>query len=79
MASARQNEAAAQVNRPLPLFAHSASGPADAPWITFVPGIGNDRPFWHGQTERLAQNSRVLLFDPWGHGESPAPPENCTF
>ena len=79
MASARQNEAAAQVNRPLPLFAHSASGPADAPWITFVPGIGNDRTFWHGQTERLAQNYRVLVFDPWGHGESPAPPENCTF
>lgn len=62
-----------------PLFVHEVRGPADAAWITFVPGIGNDRSFWADQADRLADEFRVLLFDPWGHGDSPQPPEGVDF
>jgi 3-oxoadipate enol-lactonase len=63
----------------LPLYAHTMAGPNDAPWVTFVPGIGNDRTFWAEQASRLADRFRVLTFDPWGHGASPPPPPNTTF
>jgi 3-oxoadipate enol-lactonase len=63
----------------LPLFAHEVQGAAGAPWITFVPGIGNDRSFWAAQAEALSDSFRVLQFDPWGHGDSPAPPVPCSF
>ena len=73
------NGSNATTHRPLPLLSHETLGPAGAPWVTFVPGIGNDRGFWADQAARLAGSYRVLLFDPWGHGESPPPPENCHF
>jgi 3-oxoadipate enol-lactonase len=63
----------------LPLFAHEVQGPEAAPWITFVPGIGNDRSFWSVQAEALSVSFRVLSFDPWGHGDSPPPPQPCGF
>ena len=62
-----------------PPLHHQSAGKADAPWITFIPGIGNDISFWAGQAVALASDYRVLSFDPWGHGDSPAPPSPCGF
>jgi 3-oxoadipate enol-lactonase len=63
----------------LPAFDHQTAGPADGPWLTFVPGIGNDRHFWSYHARSLSDRFRVLSFDPWGHGDSPPPPEACGF
>jgi 3-oxoadipate enol-lactonase len=67
------------VSKPLPLLHHRVAGPAGAPWVTFVPGIGNDATFWQAQADALSDSVRVLTFDPWGHGDSPAPPQDCGF
>jgi len=63
----------------LPTFHHSLSGPVDAPCLTFIPGIGNDAEFWAAQAQVMTTHMRVLRFDPWGHGRSPAPPADCNF
>lgn len=63
----------------LPPLNYRVAGPADAPWLTFVPGIGNDATFWSVQADALADRFRVLTFDPWGHGASPAAPADCRF
>ena len=65
--------------KPLPTFNHLFSGPANAPCVTFIPGIGNDAEFWAEQAASLSTHFRVLRFDPWGHGQSPAPPADCNF
>lgn len=65
--------------KPLPSLRHDVAGPAQAPWLTFIPGIGNDATFWRVQAEALSDCFRVLTFDPWGHGGSPAPPADCRF
>ncbi|WP_233575745.1 alpha/beta fold hydrolase [Noviherbaspirillum saxi] len=51
----------------------------DRPWVTFIPGIGNDATFWQSQADALAHDFRILMFDPWGHGSSPPPPPECGF
>ena len=61
-----------------PLTSH-VSGQADGPWLTFIPGIGNDATFWQAQAEALGRRFRVFSFDPWGHGDSPQPPADCGF
>ncbi|MBS7663605.1 alpha/beta fold hydrolase [Pseudomonas lalucatii] len=63
----------------LPTFHHEITGKAGAPWLTFIPGIGNDADFWADQAKALSQHFRVLRFDPWGHGRSPEPPHDCRF
>jgi 3-oxoadipate enol-lactonase len=63
----------------LPKLHAKLRGPAGAPLVTFVPGIGNDSSFWADQAARLASDFQVLTFDPWGHGDSPPPPEDCRF
>lgn len=63
----------------LPIFHHLTAGPAGAPWITFIPGIGNDASFWRHQAAALSARYQVLCFDPWGHGDSPPPPPGCRF
>jgi 3-oxoadipate enol-lactonase len=65
--------------RLLPPFAAKILGKPGLPWVTFVPGIGNDSGFWANQAERLTDKFRVLTFDPWGHGDSRSPPEDCRF
>lgn len=46
----------------------------DGPWVTFVPGIGNDATFWATQASHLGTRHRTLRFDPWGCAASgPAP------
>ena len=63
----------------LPLFNYRTEGPADGDWLTFVPGIGNDMSFWADHAHALSGRFRTLVFDPWGHGASPPPPEPCQF
>lgn len=63
----------------LPPLHYQLDGPAGAPWLTFIPGIGNDASFWRVQAAALAPRYRVLVFDPWGHGDSPPPPQGCGF
>ena len=63
----------------LPSLHHSVIGHPDRPWVTFIPGIGNDATFWQTQAEALSNDFRVLSFDPWGHGSSPPPPPDCGF
>ncbi|RJG24143.1 alpha/beta fold hydrolase [Massilia cavernae] len=63
----------------LPPLSHHVTGKAGAPWLTFIPGIGNDATFWSAQAAHLAGNFQVLTFDPWGHGASPPPPAGCRF
>lgn len=79
MRNVQQSSATAPIGGALPLFAHEVRGVAGGPWVTCVPGIGNDRSFWQDQADVLARDYQVLLFDPWGHGDSPLPPEPCTF
>lgn len=79
MRDVQQTSAAAPVSGGLPLFAYEVHGRTGAPWVTFVPGIGNDRTFWRDQAAQLTPRFQVLLFDPWGHGDSPPPPATCTF
>ena len=66
-------------NTILPPLNHQITGPSGAPWLTFIPGIGNDASFWRAQAEALSDHFRVLSFDPWGHAASPAPPQDCGF
>jgi 3-oxoadipate enol-lactonase len=63
----------------LPTFHTVIKGPEGAPWLTFIPGIGNDASFWAQQADALSRDFRVLCFDPWGHGDSPLPPADCRF
>lgn len=65
--------------RKLPKLSAAHHGPQGAPWVTFVPGIGNDSAFWRDQADQFADRFQVLTFDPWGHGSSPPPPEPCGF
>lgn len=65
--------------KPLPHLHHVISGRPDRPWLTFIPGIGNDATFWQTQADALSDEFRVLAFDPWGHGSSPLPSPECTF
>lgn len=68
-----------QEQRTLPALYHRTWGKPDGPWVTFIPGIGNDHSFWQAQADALSQSHRVLVFDPWGHGLSPEPPSPCSF
>lgn len=63
----------------LPNLHHTVVGTPGRPWITFIPGIGNDATFWQAQADVLARDFQILSFDPWGHGSSPLPPSGCGF
>jgi 3-oxoadipate enol-lactonase len=62
----------------LPHLESIVAGPDGAPWVTFIPGIGNDASFWQRQATGLSDECRTLRFDPWGCGASDAPPPNLT-
>ncbi len=53
---------------------YELSGPADAPVIVLVHGLGLNRHVWGKYIARLAQRYRVLSYDLYGHGESAPPP-----
>jgi 3-oxoadipate enol-lactonase len=63
----------------LPPLHHAIAGLETGAWVTFIPGIGNDSSFWQAQAQALATHGRTLTFDPWGHANSPAPPDPCHF
>lgn len=67
------------MKKTLPTFSRHVAGPTGAPWVTFIPGIGNDAGFWRAQADALSDRLRVLTFSPWGHADSPAPPTDCRF
>jgi len=49
-------------------------GPADAPVVVLIHGLGLNRQVWDSFVTRLAHRYRVLSYDLFGHGESaPAP------
>ncbi|MBT8436722.1 MAG: alpha/beta hydrolase [Gammaproteobacteria bacterium] len=54
--------------------AYELSGPADAPMIVLIHGLGLNRHVWDSYAPRLAQRYRVLNYDLYGHGETVAPP-----
>jgi len=62
-----------------PFYAYEALGAANASWVTFVPGIGNDRSFWREPRMEIARTHQTLALDLWGHGDSPPPPKACSF
>ncbi len=49
-------------------------GPADAPAVVLIHGLGLNRQVWEKYSSRLANRYRVLSYDLYGHGESAAPP-----
>jgi pimeloyl-ACP methyl ester carboxylesterase len=53
---------------------YEISGPADAPVITFIHGLGLNRNIWREYAARFASSYRVLTYDLYGHGESADPP-----
>jgi len=53
---------------------YQISGPAEAPVIAFIHGLGLNRKIWDGYVTHFAKRYRVLSYDLYGHGESAAPP-----
>lgn len=53
---------------------YELGGPADAPVIVLVHGLGLNRHVWHEYRSRFAQRYRVLSYDLYGHGTSRSPP-----
>ena len=54
--------------------AYQLDGPADAPLLVLIHGLGLNRNVWESFIPRLAQRYRVLTYDLYGHGESASPP-----
>ncbi|MAC81513.1 MAG: 3-oxoadipate enol-lactonase [Rhodobacteraceae bacterium] len=50
-------------------------GPADAPAVVLIHGLGLCREVWQWQVPALADRYRVVTYDLYGHGDSPEPPE----
>ncbi|MGQ0611530.1 MAG: alpha/beta fold hydrolase [Paracoccaceae bacterium] len=56
-----------------PPAAYDLSGPAGAPVVVLVHGLGLNRAVWQWMVPALNQRFRVLRYDLLGHGESPPP------
>lgn len=54
---------------------YELTGPEGAPVIALIHGLGLHRAIWKDYLPVLEQDYRVLNYDLFGHGESPAPPE----
>ncbi|MGY6632128.1 MAG: alpha/beta fold hydrolase [Alkalilacustris sp.] len=54
-------------------IATAAAGPAQAPGVQLIPGLGGVGAFWDGVTERLADRFRVVSHDHRGTGASSRP------
>ncbi len=50
-------------------------GPADAPCVVLIHGLGLNRACWQWTIPALSDRYRVLSYDLYGHGESAPPPE----
>ncbi len=53
---------------------YELKGPADAPVVALIHGLGLNRQVWRDYLPRLQQRYRVLSYDLFGHGDSVAPP-----
>jgi 3-oxoadipate enol-lactonase len=62
----------------LPHLESIAGGLHGAPWVTFIPGIGNDASFWQRQADAVSDQLRTLRFDPWGCRQSESAPLSLT-
>jgi pimeloyl-ACP methyl ester carboxylesterase len=51
------------------------SGPADAPVVVLIHGLGLNQECWQWTTPALTDSYRVLTYNLYGHGGSSAPPE----
>lgn len=51
------------------------SGPADAPVVVLIHGLGLNKECWQWTTPALSDRYRVLSYDLYGHGGSVAPPQ----
>lgn len=54
---------------------YEITGPADAPCVVLIHGLGLNRACWQWTGPALADGYRVLSYDLYGHGESAVPPE----
>lgn len=55
--------------------AYDLEGPADAPVVTLIHGLGMHRETWNDYRPALAKHYRVLSYDLGGHGQSAIPDE----
>jgi pimeloyl-ACP methyl ester carboxylesterase len=55
--------------------AYALDGPVNAPCIVLIHGLGLNRHCWQWTIPALASRYRILSYDLFGHGASPAPPE----
>ncbi len=53
---------------------YELTGPAGAPAVALIHGLGLNRQVWRDFVPRLQQRYRVLNYDLYGHGDSVAPP-----
>ncbi len=53
---------------------YDLGGPAGAPAVVLIHGLGLNRRVWRDYLPRLRQRYRVLDYDLFGHGESARPP-----
>jgi len=53
---------------------YTLSGPADAPVLAFIHGLGLNRHIWEKFVSHFEARYRVLNYDLFGHGESAAAP-----
>lgn len=58
--------------------AYDLLGPDNAPIVVLIHGLGLCRQLWHPHIEQLSKTYRVLNYDLYGHGQSPAPPETAS-
>ncbi len=57
---------------------YELSGPADAPVVVLIHGLGLNRHIWSDYVSRLQQRYRVLNYDLYGHGDSVSPPREVS-
>ncbi len=58
--------------------AWEARGPAGAPAVLLIHGLGLSRRMWRAHAPALAARYRVLSYDLYGHGESSPPPADLS-
>ncbi len=58
--------------------AYELTGPADAPVVVLVHGLGLNRQVWRDYVSRMRHRYRVLDYDLYGHGESVSPPREAS-
>lgn len=53
-------------------------GPADAPVVVMIHGLGMNQDYWQPQVMAFAGTFHVVVYDIIGHGESPMPDEDIS-